>query len=90
LTTLVETYEAKRYAICPPLIEAINFRMDQLGMTGQDLETLLGGRGRVSEILTEKRGLSLKMSRWLHRTLHIPLGNLIGTAAWQSACAPNQ
>jgi HTH-type transcriptional regulator/antitoxin HigA len=82
LTTLVEAYEAKHYAICPPdPIEAITFRMDQLGMTRKDLETVLGGRGRVSEILTRKRGLSLDMIRRLHKQLHIPLESLIGTAA---------
>lgn len=82
LTTLVEAYEAKHYAISPPdPIEAITFRMDQLGMTRKDLETMLGGRGRVSEILTRKRGLSLEMIRRLHKQLRIPLESLIGTAA---------
>ena len=48
LTTLVEAYEAKHHAICPPdPVEAIKFRMDQLGMTRKDLETMLGGRGRI-------------------------------------------
>jgi HTH-type transcriptional regulator/antitoxin HigA len=55
--------------------------MDQLGMTRKDLEAMLGGRGRVSEILTKKRGLSLEMIRRLHRELHIPLESLVGTAA---------
>jgi len=82
LTTLVEAYEAKHHQIYPPdPVEAIKFRMDQLGMTRKDLETLLGGRGRVSEVLTKKRGLSLEMIRRLHRKLHIPLESLIGTAA---------
>ena len=82
LTTLVEAYEAKHYAVCPPdPIEAITFRMDQLGLTRKDLESMLGGRGRVSEILTRKRRLSLEMIRRLHRKLHIPLESLIGTAA---------
>jgi HTH-type transcriptional regulator / antitoxin HigA len=82
LATLVEAYEAKHYAVCPPdPIEAIRFRMDQLGMTRKDLEAVLGGRGRVSEILTRKRSLSLEMIRRLHRTLRIPLESLIGTAA---------
>jgi len=82
LTTLIEAYEAKHHAICPPdPIEAIKFRMDQVGMTRKDLEALLGGRGRVSEILTKKRNLSLEMIRRLHRTLRIPLESLIGTAA---------
>lgn len=82
LTILIEAYEAKHYTICPPdPIEAVKFRMDQLGMTRKDLEALLGGRGRVSEILAKKRTLSLEMIRRLHRTLHIPLESLIGTAA---------
>ncbi|MGA6828126.1 helix-turn-helix domain-containing protein [Nitrospira sp. NS4] len=82
LTTLLEAFEAKHHAICPPdPIEAIKFRMDQLGMTRKDLEALLGGRGRVSEILTKKRGLSLEMIRRLHRELRIPLESLVGTAA---------
>ncbi|MDC8450264.1 MAG: transcriptional regulator [Nitrospira sp.] len=82
LTTLVEAYETKHYEICPPdPIDAIKFRMDQLGMVRKDLETMLGGRGRVSEILTRKRNLSLEMIRRLHRKLHIPLESLIGTAA---------
>ena len=42
------------------LTEALRFRMDQPGMTRKDLEAMLGGRGRVSEILTSKRGLSQK------------------------------
>lgn len=82
LTTLVEAYEAKHHAIGPPdPIEAIKFRMDQLGMTRKDLEAVLGGRGRVSEVLSGKRGLSLHMIRRLHRRLRIPLESLIGTAA---------
>ena len=82
LATLVEAYEAKHHAIYPPdPIEAITFRIDQLGMTRKDLETVLGGRGRVSEILTKKRNLSLEMIRRLHHKMHIPLESLIGTAA---------
>jgi HTH-type transcriptional regulator/antitoxin HigA len=82
LTMLVEAYEAKHHPICPPdPIEAIKFRMDQLGMTRKDLEAVLGGRGRVSEVLARKRRLSLTMIRRLHHTLGIPLESLIGTAA---------
>ncbi len=82
LTTLVEAYETKHHTIYPPdPVEAIKFRMDQLGMTRRDLEAMLGGRGRVSEILAKKRGLSLEMIRRLHRKLRIPLESLVGTAA---------
>ena len=81
LTTLVESYEAKHHAIySPDPIDAIKFLMDQLGMTRKDLEAMLGGRGRVSEILTKKRGLSLEMIRRRHRELQIPLESLVGTA----------
>lgn len=82
LTTLVEAYEAKHHPIYPPdPIEAIKFRMDQLSMTRKDLEGVLGGRGRVSEVLNGKRGLSLEMIRRLHRKLDIPLESLVGLAA---------
>lgn len=82
LTMLVEAYEAKHHPVCPPEpVEAIKFRMDQLGLTRKDLEDLLGGRGRVSEVLAGKRRLSLAMIRRLHAALGIPLESLIGTAA---------
>lgn len=55
--------------------------MDQLGMTRKDLEAVIGGRGRISEILSRKRPLLLEMIRRLHRSLKIPLESLIGTAA---------
>jgi HTH-type transcriptional regulator/antitoxin HigA len=51
LTTLVEVYEARHHPIYPPdPIDAIIFRMDQLGLTRKDLEAVLGGRGRVKKI----------------------------------------
>ncbi|MGE3151401.1 MAG: type II toxin-antitoxin system HigA family antitoxin [Nitrospiraceae bacterium] len=52
LTTLVEAYEAKHHAVSPSdPVDAIRFRMEQLGMTQKDLEALLGGRALVSEVL---------------------------------------
>ena len=82
LTVLVEAYEARRYPVCPPNpIEAVKFRMDQLGMTRKDLEAVIGGRGRVSEVLSKKRRLTLPMIRRLHRALRTPLESLVGTAA---------
>ena len=73
LVTLVEAYEEKQHPIDPPdPIEAIQFRMEQLGMTRKDLEPYIGPRGRVSEVLGRKRGMSLAMIRKLHRGLGIP------------------
>ena len=79
LATLVEAYEAKQFTIdSPDPIEAIKFRMEQLGLERKDLEPLIGTRARVSEVLNKRRGLSLKMIRTLHQELDIPLEALIG------------
>ena len=51
--------------------------MEQQGINRKDLENLIGQRGRVSEILTKKRPLSLNMIRKLHQSLDIPSGSLI-------------
>ena len=78
LITLVEAYERDHYPISPPdPVEAIKFRMDQLGLTRRDLEAYLGSRGRVSEILNYKRELSITMIRELHSHLDIPLESLV-------------
>jgi HTH-type transcriptional regulator/antitoxin HigA len=79
LLTLVDAYEQAHYPIDPPdPVEAIKFRMEQLGLRGKDLEPYIGKRGRVSEVLNRQRGLSLNMIRRLHVHLHIPLESLIG------------
>ena len=76
--TLVEAYEAKHHAIPPPdPIEAIKFRMEQMGLSKSDIAPYLGGRSRVSEVLNRKRGLSVNMMRRLHKDLHIPAEALL-------------
>ena len=78
LLVLVEDYEDKHYAIDPPdPIETIKFKMEQMNLTRKDLEKMIGSRGRVSEVLNHRRGLSLNMIRNLHSNLHIPLESLI-------------
>jgi len=73
LTTLVESYEEKRFPIdLPDPIEAIRFRMEQAGLKQQDLVPYIGSRSKVSEVLAGKRPLSLKMIRALHKGLGIP------------------
>ena len=79
LTTLVEAYEAKHFPIdAPDPIEAIRFRMEQGGLTVQDLVPSIGQPNRVYEVLNRKRGLTLEMIRNLHRNLGIPAESLIG------------
>ena len=73
LVTLVESYEMKHYPIAPPdPIDAIKFRMEQMGMTKADMVKYLGSQSRVSEILNKKRSLTLKMIKSLYRGLKIP------------------
>ena len=79
LATLVDVYEGEHFPIdAPDPIEAIKFRMEQMGLDRKDLEPFLGSRARVSEILNRRRGLSLAMIRSLHENLDIPLEALIG------------
>jgi len=73
LATLVESYEMKNYPIAPPdPIDAIKFRMEQMGMTQKDMVKYLGSQSRVSEVLNRKRGLTLGMIRSLYKGLRIP------------------
>ena len=46
-------------------------------MSKKDLNKLLGGRNRKSEIMSGKRKLSLNMIRRLHEKLNIPAETLI-------------
>jgi HTH-type transcriptional regulator/antitoxin HigA len=78
LGLLIENYENKYYAIeNPDPIEAIKFRMEQLGYTQSDLAKVVGLKSRASEILNKKRKLTLEMIRNLHTHLQIPTDVLI-------------
>lgn len=73
LVTLVELYEMKHYPIAPPdPIDAIKYRMEQMGLTNADMEKYLGSQSRVSEVLNRKRTLSLGMIKSLYKGLKIP------------------
>jgi len=77
---LIEKYEQDHYPIdFPDPVEAIKFRMDQLGYTQSDLANIVGLKSRASEILNRKRKLTLEMIRNLHSTLRIPTDVLIQT-----------
>jgi HTH-type transcriptional regulator/antitoxin HigA len=78
LVTLVELYEKDVYPVPPPTpVEAIAFRMDQMGMTPRDLIPYMGTKSRVSEVLSGKRPLTLSMIRALHKHLGIPAETLL-------------
>jgi HTH-type transcriptional regulator/antitoxin HigA len=78
LVTLIQLYEDVRFPMdAPDPIAAIKFRMEQLGKSQSDLAPILGSRSKVSEILSGKRELTLKMIRALHEHLEIPADVLI-------------
>jgi HTH-type transcriptional regulator/antitoxin HigA len=77
-TTLIEAYEEKHHPIPPPdPIEAIFYYLESRGLTRKDLETFIGSRSRVSEVINRKRPLSIEMIRRLHEKLGIPAEVLI-------------
>jgi HTH-type transcriptional regulator/antitoxin HigA len=78
LGILIEKYEEEHFPIgFPDPIEAIKFRMEQLGYNQTDLAKVVGLKSRASEILNKKRKLSLEMIRLLHNKLNIPTEVLI-------------
>ena len=78
ISILIEKYEDDHYPIdAPDPIEAIKFRMEQMGMNNNDLAEIIGYKSRVSEIFSRKRKLTLKMIRNLHEKLKIPYESLI-------------
>jgi HTH-type transcriptional regulator/antitoxin HigA len=78
LSILIEKYEDEHFPIgFPDPVEAIKFRMEQLGYNQSDLAKVVGLKSRASEILNKKRKLSLEMIRQLHDKLNIPTEVLI-------------
>jgi HTH-type transcriptional regulator/antitoxin HigA len=78
LGILIAQFESDHFPIdLPDPIEAIKFRMEQMGYSQNDLAKVVGLKSRASEILSKKRKLSLEMIRQLHEKLNIPTDVLI-------------
>jgi HTH-type transcriptional regulator/antitoxin HigA len=78
LGLMIEKYEDIHYPITSPdPIEAIKFRMEQMGMDNKDLAEIIGYKSRVSELFSKKRKLTLSMIRNLHDKMKIPYESLI-------------
>ena len=78
LVTLVETYERIHFPMdLPDAVDAIEFRMEQQGLSVKDLEPVIGRRNRVYEILSRKRPLTLRMIKGLHTKFGIPAESLL-------------
>ena len=82
LSTLVEAYETEHHAIdAPDPIALVKFAMEQRGADRAALEPMIGGRGRVSEVLSRKRALSLSMIRKLKTEWALPADVLVRSYA---------
>jgi len=78
LAFLISDYE-KRTVVLPEAspAEVIRYVMEERGLKQQDLVPYIGPKSRVSEILSGKRELTLKMIRALHGGLEIPFRALV-------------
>ncbi len=79
LRLVIAAYErqhTKRPSVTP--IEAINFRLEQQGLTKKDLVPYIGTMSRVSDVLAGRRQLTVAMMRRLHKGMGIPAASLIG------------
>jgi HTH-type transcriptional regulator/antitoxin HigA len=73
LATLVDNYEQVKFPIeAPDAVEAIKYMMEEKGISRKELEKAIGDKGKVSEVLNNKRELSKRMIRALHDTFGIP------------------
>lgn len=79
MASLVDAYEKRTRALPPPdPLELLAFKLRELGWSQRELGRRLGwGSGRVSEVLSGKRALTLGMVRELSTTLDLPPGLLV-------------
>jgi HTH-type transcriptional regulator / antitoxin HigA len=78
LALLIEKYEKEGHHFTRPNpLEMIAFRLNELGLKQSDLVPMIGSKGRVSEVMAGKRGLTIPMIRRLSRGLGIPIQLLV-------------
>ena len=79
ISVLLEKFEETRFKLeVPDPIDAVIYRLAELGLKQKDLAEILGSKSRASEVLTRKRGLTIEMIRTIHERLMIPAEILIG------------
>ncbi len=78
LAILIEKYEEEHYPIeDPDPIEAIKFRMEQMGYNQSVLAAAIGSASRASEVLNRKRKLTLPMIYQIHKAMNISIEMLV-------------
>jgi len=70
---LIKQYEDTNYPIpLPDPIDAIKFKMDELGLKNKDLVGKVGSKGYVSSLLNKRKPLTLELAKLFHHELNIP------------------
>ena len=81
LAVLIEAYDDAHYPTedngTPQ--SAVDFMLEQKGMTRADLAPIMGGRSRVSDFFSRKRRLSIPQVQKLRDILGVPADLLIET-----------
>jgi len=81
LFLLVKDYEDRHYQIpAPDPIEAIKLKLEEKGLKQKDLEPIIGSKGYVSQVLSGKKELTLKMVKGLHEYLGISADIFLASA----------
>ncbi len=66
LLALTGAYEKKHHHIeSPNPLALLEYRMDQLGLSQEDIERMLASRKKIPEILSRESGLSLEIIKSL-------------------------
>ena len=70
---LIKQYEDANYPIpLPDPIDAIKFKMGELGLKNKDLVGKVGSKGYVSSLLNKRKPLTLELAKLFHQELNIP------------------
>ena len=73
LFDLIEAYEEQRHPVeLPSIPAAIEFHMEQLGLTPGDLAPLVGSQKAAAAVLSGKMDITIAMARALHKHWGIP------------------
>ncbi len=78
LCALVRSYEKETVDLGEPdPIAAIEYRLDQQGLTDAHLVPIVGSRDAVSELLAGKRKITKREAEALHELLRVPIDLLL-------------
>ncbi len=86
LSALIGAYEDKCWPLeAPTALEGIRAAMELLGKSQGDLASLLGSRSRASELLSERRSLTMDQAWKLHEAWGVPANLLLKPSKLQHA-----